>query len=240
MSALKLAASDVVAQPVGTIRTYFLRLPALEREPRLELECAVPREFTGKSVEFKIEVEPDSGSRRTILDRWLPPGRVQIDPVDLSADAGQFVRLSFGGGGTAPSGLQVKPRITVAGEKPKPEDPRIEAGRQALARSNLLIILLDAAPVDHFGSYGYPLDTTPTIDRIARDGVRFTNAYCNAVYTMASTGSLMTGQFPDAHRVLYSKNRLPREAHTLAEMLAAKGMKTAAFLANSNAGALRG
>ena len=240
LSALNLAASDVLAQPVGSTRTYFLRLPAADLKPRLELECAVPREFAGKSVEFKIEVEPDGGPPRTILDRPVPPGRVEIDPVDLSAEASQFVRMSLAASGTAPSGLWVKPRITVAGEEPTREDPRIEAGREALARSSLLIILLDAASAHHFGSYGYRLDTTPNIDRIAREGVRFTNAFCNAVYTMASTGSLMTGQFPDVHRVLYSKNRLPAEGHTMAEMLAAKGTKTAAFLANSNAGALRG
>ncbi|MEW6365490.1 MAG: sulfatase [Acidobacteriota bacterium] len=240
LSALKLVSSEVVGQPAGTIRTYFLRLPALEREPRLELECAVPREFAGKSVEFKIEVEPDGGPRRSILDRSVSAGRFEIEPLDLSAEAGRFVRLSLAASGTAPSGLWVKPRITVASPKSQPEDPRIEAGRKALASSNLLIILLDAASAGHFGSYGYRLDTTPNIDRMAREGVRFSNAFCNAVFTMASTGSLMTGQYPDVHRVLYSKNRLTSEGYTLAEMLMAKGVKTAAFVANSNAGALRG
>lgn len=41
---------------------------------------------------------------------------------------------------------------------------------------NVLLVSIDSLRADHLGCYGYPRDTSPTIDRLAREGVRFANA----------------------------------------------------------------
>ena len=40
-------------------------------------------------------------------------------------------------------------------------------------RSNILLITIDTLRADHLSSYGYPRETSPVLDRLARDGVRF-------------------------------------------------------------------
>ena len=74
---------------------------------------------------------------------------------------------------------------------PTPNDtPRAE---------NVLFILLDACRADSLGCYGYGRDTTPFIDKLARNGVVFERAYSSAPYTIASTWSLYTSLFPYQH-----------------------------------------
>jgi len=54
---------------------------------------------------------------------------------------------------------------------------------------------MDTTRPDHFGCYGYHRNTTPNIDRIASQGVRFTNYYCSDAPCLPSRTALMTGQF---------------------------------------------
>src|SRR5690606_34667352 len=47
------------------------------------------------------------------------------------------------------------------------------------ARPNIVFIMTDDAGYGDFGSYGAPDVRTPVLDRLARDGVRFTSFYSN-------------------------------------------------------------
>ncbi|MGD0113423.1 MAG: sulfatase [Armatimonadota bacterium] len=71
--------------------------------------------------------------------------------------------------------------------------------RAAAKDAGVIICVLDAARIDHFACYGYPRDTTPNFDRMARDGVLFEQHFCQASQTRPSTISLLTGQYPDTH-----------------------------------------
>ena len=42
----------------------------------------------------------------------------------------------------------------------------------------ILYLDLDSLRPDHLGCYGYPRNTSPNIDLIAKEGVTFTNYYC--------------------------------------------------------------
>jgi len=95
----------------------------------------------------------------------------------------------------------------------------------------VLIFLLDAAQASHLSCYGYHRKTSPHIDEIARDGTLFLNGYCEAVYTLASTASLMTGLYPDVHYVLHRGVRLNANALTMAEVFQKAGYHTACFTA---------
>lgn len=59
---------------------------------------------------------------------------------------------------------------------------------------NFLLIFLDTLRFDHLGCYGYPLDTSPNIDRIADESVLFERAYPTDVPTQPSFTSTFTGQ----------------------------------------------
>lgn len=59
----------------------------------------------------------------------------------------------------------------------------------------LLYVDIDTLRSDHLGCYGYHRDTTPTIDALAADGVRFTNVYASDVPCLPSRTALSTGSF---------------------------------------------
>ena len=59
----------------------------------------------------------------------------------------------------------------------------------------ILYLDLDTLRPDHLGCYGYHRDTSPNIDRIAAQGVRFDNTYCSDAPCLPSRAALMTGRF---------------------------------------------
>ncbi|MCZ8515347.1 sulfatase [Paenibacillus filicis] len=59
----------------------------------------------------------------------------------------------------------------------------------------ILLLDLDSTRPDHLGCYGYHRNTSPNIDRIAEQGVRFTNYYTSDAPCFPSRTALMTGQF---------------------------------------------
>ena len=85
-------------------------------------------------------------------------------------------------------------------------------GRGALARSgrkrpNILFIMCDQLNPDALSCYGGAVDT-PNIDRIAAEGVRFTNATCVTPYCSPTRASIVTGMYPHAHGIVM--NAAPR------------------------------
>jgi arylsulfatase A-like enzyme len=100
----------------------------------------------------------------------------------------------------------------------------------AAKRPDVVLITMDTARADHFGCYGYALDTTPNIDRLAREGALFENAFAHAVNTNPSHASLFTGLLPVQHGNRYNGNMLREEVDTLATILSAAGYRTGAFV----------
>jgi len=100
--------------------------------------------------------------------------------------------------------------------------------------ANVVLVVVDAARADHIGCYGYPRDTTPNIDRLARESVLFERHYCQHVTTKPSTASLFASQHTDTH--LASGNRhLLDGTFTIAKGLEAAGLRTIMFSSNPNA-----
>jgi len=58
----------------------------------------------------------------------------------------------------------------------------------------MLILDLDSLRPDHLGCYGYHRNTSPNIDKIASEGVRFTNYYTSDAPCFPSRSALMTGR----------------------------------------------
>ena len=59
----------------------------------------------------------------------------------------------------------------------------------------ILLLDLDTLRPDHLGCYGYSRNTSPNIDKIAQQGIRFNNYYCSDAPCLPSRASLMTGRF---------------------------------------------
>ena len=59
----------------------------------------------------------------------------------------------------------------------------------------ILYLDLDTLRADHLGCYGYHRDTSPNIDRIAAEGVRFDKYYCTDAPCLPSRTAMMTGRF---------------------------------------------
>jgi arylsulfatase A-like enzyme len=64
---------------------------------------------------------------------------------------------------------------------------------------NILMILEDALRPDHLGCYGYPKNTSPNIDRLASEGVRFENCIAVSSHTFPPIISILMGQTTATH-----------------------------------------
>lgn len=67
---------------------------------------------------------------------------------------------------------------------------------------NVFLILEDALRPDHLGCGGYPLPTSPAVDRLAREGVVFRNAIATASHTLPPIVSMIMGQWAATHGVV--------------------------------------
>ena len=59
----------------------------------------------------------------------------------------------------------------------------------------VLLLDLDTLRPDHLGCYGYARNTSPTLDRIAREGTRFDRYYCSDAPCLPSRAALVSGRF---------------------------------------------
>jgi N-acetylglucosamine-6-sulfatase len=98
----------------------------------------------------------------------------------------------------------------------------------APSRPNLLLIVVDDLRWDDIGPAGHPFVKTPHIDRLAREGARFVNAFAVTPLCSPSRASLLTGLYTDRHGILDNTDR-SRRSHalpTIARQLQAAGYRT--------------
>jgi arylsulfatase len=106
-------------------------------------------------------------------------------------------------------------------------------------RPNVVVILVDCLRADRVGCYGYERPTTPNIDSLAGESVRFERAYAPAPWSMPTVASLYTGLYPGGHGVQRLDQSLPAGVTTLAERLGQAGWKTGAILSDFTIGPSR-
>jgi len=98
------------------------------------------------------------------------------------------------------------------------------------APQRVLLLVLDTTHGDQLGCQGGPAGLTPNLDALAAGGMRFDRALANTTWTLPSTASLMSGRLPYSHGVLTTGDRMPDDALLVAELFAAAGWRTAAFV----------
>jgi N-acetylglucosamine-6-sulfatase len=104
------------------------------------------------------------------------------------------------------------------------------AGQSAVAhRPNFIVILIDDLRWDELGCAGHPYVKTPSIDRIAREGLLCRNAFVVAPLCSPSRASLLTGRYPHSHGIIDNTNRSAQsyELKTFPRVLHDAGYETA-------------
>ncbi len=100
---------------------------------------------------------------------------------------------------------------------------------------NVILISLDTVRPDHLSCYDYHRQTTPNIDRIAKERVRFANAFSQTSSTHPSHLSIFTSRYPTRQWVNWEGNDMDVSVETLTESLRRAGDFTAAFTGLSEA-----
>jgi arylsulfatase A-like enzyme/Tfp pilus assembly protein PilF len=108
-----------------------------------------------------------------------------------------------------------------AGEATSPAKPSVP---------DVYLITIDTLRADHVHCYGDANIQTPTLDALAADGVRFTQAFTPSPITNTSHTTILTGLLPSHHGVTDFAIPLAASHPTWAELLKAKGYGTAAFI----------
>lgn len=91
---------------------------------------------------------------------------------------------------------------------------------------NLVLVSIDTLRPDHLGCYGYNRETSPTIDRLAREGVLFENAFSSTTWTLPAHLALMTSLPDVVHGVLTEAFLLDQRRITLAEIMKENAYRT--------------
>ncbi len=155
--------------------------------------------------------------------------------IDGSGDSWEQARV-----GISKGGLDCRLRLEVRSLQGEPSTKGIWAWPEILVktpgpsvRPNLLMVSLDTLRADHMSGYGYPRQTTPTIDtRLIAEGTTFLEAFSTFPQTDVSHLSLFTGLYPEAQP---TRGRLSPGSSitTLAENLRDAGYQTDAITENA-------
>ncbi len=152
--------------------------------------------------------------------------------ADLSAFGGKLARVDLvtrSGAGKPARASWGEPAVTVPGPRPAmPPVPRDKAPR------NLLHFVVDAGRQDAYAAFDPASKVkSPAVSRLARQGVRFLNAYNNATWTLPSVFTIFSSRYPHDLADEGQLNKIPDDAPLMPEHLKKHGFATGAFSANS-------
>src|SRR5678815_59734 len=113
--------------------------------------------------------------------------------------------------------------------------PAWSAAETAAPKPNIVFILSDDLAMGDLGCYGQKLIKTPHLDRMAREGTRYTQAYCGTSVCAPSRASLITGLHTGHSPIRANwelapgegQQPLPKDTVTVAEILKSAGYATA-------------
>jgi len=142
-------------------------------------------------------------------------------------------------------GVVVSSSTLWSSHSPQTDNSTVQPGHSQ--HYNVILISLDTVRADHLSCYGYGRRTTPNLDRLAEDSIRFQRCIASSNWTLPTHASMFTGLYPEAHGARFYApeeaggvpdyengiaGRLTDHGTTLAEILNAAGYRTGAILAN--------
>jgi len=106
---------------------------------------------------------------------------------------------------------------------------------------NVILISIDTLRPDHLSCYGYKRNTTPFLDKIAKDGIIFKNVISSSSWTAPAMASLFTSLNSSTHKILrgtfrdgnvYNQEVLQNSLNTIPMILKKNGFFTMGFANN--------
>ncbi len=96
-------------------------------------------------------------------------------------------------------------------------------------RPNIVVVLVDDLRFDEFGAGGHPYLETPNIDRLAKEGALFVNAFHTVPLCSPNRATLLTGQYPSRHGIIdnLARDLTSHHLETFNIPLQAAGYRTA-------------
>jgi len=210
---------------------------------RLEFGIGVPTDAwnrTGGPVTFDVSLDGRERFRRALDPRVNAADREWVDAsIDLSRHEGRSVRIRFG---VAFAENETCPRAAIGAPVVHEPSRRDGGGGKSPGGGvrHVILVSLETLRADHLSCYGYGAPTSPRIDALAAEGVRFETAMANSPETLMSHATLFTSLLPSAHGHAKSTQRLSSRLPTLAEALRDAGFLTAAFVGNGFLAAIFG
>ena len=101
--------------------------------------------------------------------------------------------------------------------------------QKASDRPNIVVVMTDQHAARAIGAAGDPAAETPTLDRLAARGTRFTNAYCPSPLCVPSRMAFLTGLEPHVSGVLGNDDFLASDIPTIAHALGSVGYECQLF-----------
>lgn len=98
--------------------------------------------------------------------------------------------------------------------------------------TNVIIIAVDTLRADHLGCYGYPRNTSPSIDQFAEDGVKFTRCFTPSPLTTPAFASMLSSLPPYKHGAKRNGMSLFERIKILPQHLRRHGYYSGAFISN--------
>lgn len=105
-----------------------------------------------------------------------------------------------------------------------------QSSRNQRSQPDVFLVTIDTLRADHIHCYGYEPIHTPALDSLAKDGIRFAQAFTPSPITNTSHATIFTGLLPSLHGVTDFGMPLASTHATLAELLKKQGYHTAAFI----------
>jgi choline-sulfatase len=93
-------------------------------------------------------------------------------------------------------------------------------------RPHILVVMVDQLSALFLRAYGHSVTKTPTIDRLAEEGVVFENAYCPSPLCAPARAVFMTGSLPTRTGAYDNAAELPSAIPTFAHLLRLEGYRT--------------
>jgi arylsulfatase A-like enzyme len=168
----------------------------------------------------------------TIVPMWAKPPAVGVGLVAVGALlARRWPRVPWLLGVVGLAAAIVTPLVVqYVRTRNDPRPPPLAAAKAGAP--DVFVVVLDTVRAQNTSVYGYARPTTPTLERLAREGALFLDATSPSTWSLPSHGSLFTGWFPSAHRTDGDHRHLDATPPTLADVLVRAGYDTRCFTAN--------
>lgn len=213
---------NTLLAPPRSIYRFILKIP---EHGVLEFTYGIRRdsEFAQKRegnriVEFSVRLDSVNEKSEIFQDTMnLSPDESLVfdyKKIDLSDYEGKKVHITF---------------ITRGSEKALAcwFNPVVYSPQQNT--KNVILISLDTLRPDHLGCYGYPRDTSPSIDSLAKESALFQNTFATSPWTLPSHVSMLTSLNCINHQVYLSNQKMDPSILTLADIFRTKNYSTGAI-----------